>query len=267
MEDAKRFDSLSLWEKHSKSAVRVARKMGILEEATSHMTKNKKWSIQDLIEDAKKYSTRSEWAANSNAYHYAKRRKILDICCSHMSKPPAHNKKWNHQNALEEARKYKTRGEWIKKSSASYRYCRDNNLLDEARSQMPHQSGTSIPEKELFVMIKNKYPKAQTAWFQVKDPEFAPAKRFQLDIYIPELRKGIEFNGDYWHSFDGLARSRKPKGWTDIQIENYHELKKVFFQKKQIQFIEIWENDWKTNREQCLLKIFSFLEGSHGSDT
>jgi len=264
--DSKKYTSLSEWELHSKAAVRKARQLGILEEVSAHMKKNKKWSNKEIIEDARKYKTKTEWAKNSKAYYYAKKRNIFNACCGHMVKPTI-QKKWTTTTALDEASKYSTRGEWLKKSSASYRYCRDNGLLDLARGHMPHNSGVSIPEKDLLKIIRDKYPKAHSTYFTVKDPKFAPAKRFQLDIYIPELRKGIEFNGDYWHSFEGLARSRKPKGWSDDQILRYHDLKKNFFEHIGIPLFIVWEKQWKENPNNVINTVLNFLEVVHGTNT
>jgi len=53
----------------------------------------------------------------------------------------------------------------------------------------------------------------------------------ELDIYLPELKLAIEFNGLYWHS--------------DIYKEhNYHLNKTENCEKKGIQLIHIWEDEW-----------------------
>jgi len=61
-------------------------------------------------------------------------------------------------------------------------------------------------------------------------------KRFELDIYIPELKLGIEFNGVFWHS--ELYRNK-----------TYHLDKYLFFEKQDIKVIQIFENEWDFKQE------------------
>ena len=58
----------------------------------------------------------------------------------------------------------------------------------------------------------------------------------EIDIYLPEIKLGIEFNGLYWHNDDKLDK-------------NYHLNKLKYFEDKDIQIINVWEDDWDNNRE------------------
>ena len=53
----------------------------------------------------------------------------------------------------------------------------------------------------------------------------------ELDIYIPELRLAFEFNGLYWHN-------------ELYKDKNYHLNKTELCEKKGIQLIHIWEDNW-----------------------
>lgn len=53
----------------------------------------------------------------------------------------------------------------------------------------------------------------------------------ELDIYLPDLKLGFEYNGLYWHS-----DLYKPK--------NYHLEKTEMCEKRGITLIHIWEDDW-----------------------
>jgi len=55
---------------------------------------------------------------------------------------------------------------------------------------------------------------------------------YEIDVFIPELNLGFEFNGLYWHS--ELFKS-----------SDYHLNKTNYFKDKGIQLIHIWEDDWK----------------------
>lgn len=59
----------------------------------------------------------------------------------------------------------------------------------------------------------------------------------ELDIYMPELKIGIEFNGIYWHS-----EKKKPD-------KNYHQTKYLLAKEKNITLIMVWEDDYKKNPE------------------
>jgi len=53
----------------------------------------------------------------------------------------------------------------------------------------------------------------------------------EIDIYLPDLKLGFEFNGLYWHSEE----------WKD---KWYHINKTKYFEEKGIRIIHIWEDDW-----------------------
>ena len=72
-------------------------------------------------------------------------------------------------------------------------------------------------------------------------------KKYQIDIYLPELRLGFECNGLYWHS--ELYRDK-----------NYHINKFNFFKENDISIYNIWEDDWIYKKEiikDNILKIIS----------
>ena len=56
--------------------------------------------------------------------------------------------------------------------------------------------------------------------------------KYEIDIYLPEIKLGFEFNGLYWHS--ELFKS-----------SDYHSDKRSYFTDRGIRIINIWEDDWK----------------------
>ena len=58
----------------------------------------------------------------------------------------------------------------------------------------------------------------------------------EIDIYLPELSLGFEFNGIYWHG--ELYKDKK-----------YHQNKTLSCMNKGIQLIQIWEDDWIDNND------------------
>ena len=67
----------------------------------------------------------------------------------------------------------------------------------------------------------------------------------ELDIYIPTLNKAIEFNGEYWHSFDDQKYRDKQK---QIQCKE-----------KSIDLLTIWYQDWVDDREKQIQKLKGFI--------
>lgn len=91
----------------------------------------------------------------------------------------------------------------------------------------PINKAISIKEKQIYDFINSIY-----------DEEIIESYRnkLEIDIYLPKLKLGFEFNGLYWHSSD-----KKPK--------SYHLDKTEYFKSKGIRIIHIWEDDWDYKKE------------------
>lgn len=72
----------------------------------------------------------------------------------------------------------------------------------------------------------------------------------EIDIYVPEKKFGIEFNGLYWHS------EAQGKGRT------YHQDKWLTAKEKGIHLIQIWEDDFRRNPQKVLNLITHKLGAS-----
>ena len=97
---------------------------------------------------------------------------------------------------------------------------------------------TSGNEMELCNFIKSIYS-------GVVIPGYRDTK--EIDIYLPDMKLGFEFNGLYWHS-----NSKKD--------DNYHLNKTNYFKEKDIRIIHIWEDDWKFKREIIESQIRNWLK-------
>jgi hypothetical protein len=233
-QEALKYTTRGEFRENNNNAYCVAQTRGILDDICSHMPKdskigkhshNFKWTDEKLQEEALKYTTRSEFYEKSGgAYKAICDKGILDQICSHMPKRTEQvgennpHFRWTFEKLQEEALKYKTRGEFREKNGSAYGTANDRNLLDDICSHMKPVINISSQEKSLFDSIKEKYPKTQRLKdTKVKIKDKSHIKGFDIDIYIPELRKGIEFDGRYWHSLDGLKRSRSHWPEEDIR--------------------------------------------------
>ena len=59
----------------------------------------------------------------------------------------------------------------------------------------------------------------------------------ELDIYIPEKRIAIEFNGDYWHS-------------SEFKDQNYHINKFLKCKENRILLVSIFKSEWNSKKEE-----------------
>ena len=95
------------------------------------------WTKQRVQEEAKKYSTRIEWRKASGAsYKVSLQSTWHEESCAHMVNGRAIPTKWNKANVLADAKKYKTIGEWQKKSSSAYTAASRKQWMSEATAHM-----------------------------------------------------------------------------------------------------------------------------------
>ena len=62
-------------------------------------------------------------------------------------------------------------------------------------------------------------------------------KRHELDIYLPELHLGIEFNGDYFHDYEKFP-----------EVKKNDDFKKIACESQGIKLITVWEHEWDDSR-------------------
>lgn len=96
------------------------------------------------------------------------------------------------------------------------------------------QSSVSKAEKEIYELLSNFYTKENMITINKSDREILYPN--ELDLYIPDLKVGIEFNGLYWHS--DVFRDSK-----------YHLNKLEQSKEKGIRLIQIFEDEWHNKRE------------------
>lgn len=91
-----------------------------------------------------------------------------------------------------------------------------------------HPINDSKPQREVYEFVKSIY-EGEIIYNDYKTFDKHSKGGFELDIYVPDKKVAIEFNGDYWHR-------NKPK--------NYHYNKFKACEEKGIRLIQIWEHKW-----------------------
>lgn len=93
---------------------------------------------------------------------------------------------------------------------------------------------TSFPEQALFFYVKKIFPDAINSYREIFD------NQMELDIYIPSINTGIEYDGVAWHKDKGLKR----------EALKYEKCRQIA-----IRLIRIKENIENCSSEDCLADI------------
>jgi hypothetical protein len=95
----------------------------------------------------------------------------------------------------------------------------------------PISDNSSLMQVDLLNFIKENYSGEILENKKILNP-------YEIDIFLPELNLGIEFNGIYWHSDAYKSSDYHLKKWQK-SIEN------------KINLITIWEDDWVIKKDIC----------------
>jgi len=101
----------------------------------------------------------------------------------------------------------------------------------------PIGNNSSIKEIELLKYIKLIYSGEVIGSYR---------DGLEIDIYLPELKIGFEFNGLYWHS-------------NQYKDKDYHSNKTEYFRERGIRIIHIWEDDWDLKNDIIKSQIKNWL--------
>ena len=144
---------------------------------------------------------------------------------------------------------------WICEESHSFtmevgRRCKRKDRCPECRKE----DFVSMGERELALYLENNN-------FVIETQNRTVIKPFEIDILIPYLQVGIEYNGDFWHSDQWLKKTHKKTA------KQYHSMKKKLCADANIILIFIWESDWKNNRKEVEEALILLLNTGELSPT
>ena len=106
-----------------------------------------------------------------------------------------------------------------------------HGFLPRCYKCFPKQQPVSNEEKTLVEFIEKLDIEIQTSCRKIIPP-------YELDIYIPEKKLAIEFDGLFWHSEK-----------ADAEV-SYHLVKNEMCEKLEIQLIHVFEDEWLFKRKQ-----------------
>lgn len=112
----------------------------------------------------------------------------------------------------------------------------ERNKLSQWCEDNPEKLFTSKAEQEIKDWIRTFYPSATK---HRQDGH-------EIDIFIPELKIGIEYNGLFWHS-------------ESTKVRTYHLEKTKHFQQLGIRIVHIFEHEWRDKKHQVQSYILSAI--------
>lgn len=119
-------------------------------------------------------------------------------------------------------------------------YYRVSSGISVCTNCFPISESSSIKQIDIYNFIKENYNGEIIT--NTKDY----INPYEIDIYLPELKLGFEFNGLYWHS-------------EKFKKEEYHLIKKQKAEDNNINLFTIWEDDWVIKKDICKSYILNKL--------
>ena len=96
---------------------------------------------------------------------------------------------------------------------------------------------TTQPEKDIQDLLNGKIE--YISHYRMKNNK-------EIDIFIPKLNMGIEFNGDYWHC-------------EKYKDKKYHQEKSLYATNENIFIYHIFEYEWKEKKQQIINQLNNLL--------
>lgn len=227
--EAKRFSSPGAWKKGSYDSYAAARHNKWSEACSAHMNKvNVEWTLDKCKAIAAAYAVCNHWKrGHHNSYSAAYRNNWLEECCAHMDKQEF----ISFQECKTNAANFATRSDWRDADKASYRAAQRNKWSELCTEHMGSPHTISSVEGRVFEYVQSICPDA------VRGERTILGGKFEIDIFVPSLMIGIEFNGLEWHCD---KRNRKL---------DYHQTKTNVAAGKGVTLVHIWSDEWRNKEE------------------
>ena len=157
------------------------------------------WTKERCIEEALKYDSRTDFKNKSSAcYSISTRNGWHNEICQHMTYKQLPNGYWTKEKCQEEALKYKTRGEFQKKSKSAYSVTHINGWLDEICQHMTYkQLPNGYWTKERCIEEALKYEMRNDFRINSKSAYLMTYKNGWLDEICQHMHREALLS-DYW---------------------------------------------------------------------
>jgi hypothetical protein len=246
--------------------------MKILDEICSHMPPplTEAYTYQELFDLAQSCDSRQQFRdEHAGAHAVACKRGILGKICEGM--PESKNQKHtmeevvvffakdNYKVVSREYKNANTPLETICPAGHTH-FVKYGDFYTGYRCSDCVLKNVSKMELELLETLKKYVPELIKKKFRVIVLDKLFIKAFEVDIYDPKKKTGIEFDGEHWHSFERMRKDPKKKKWSDEDLYNYHEIKdSALLNCHGVSVLHIREVDWKLDKQACIKRCLEFL--------
>jgi hypothetical protein len=126
---------------------------------------------------------------------------------------------------------------------------RTHQKIKELKIDYNRLSFISISEKQVLDIIKINIPESL-----IQENIRDVIKPYELDIYVPDYKLAIEYNGIYWHSYMSEKRASCTKQTQLYTCQSRHLQKTNACQSKGIKLLHIFETEWINPIKQNIWK-------------
>lgn len=103
----------------------------------------------------------------------------------------------------------------------------------------------SKPEREIFELVRAKFPDTQHG-----PRRLLRTKSFQLDVFVPSLKKAVEYDGGRWHRSDWAKKRGQPARDARKDAECVEA---------GIKLLRVRESEYLSHKEEAIDELMSFL--------
>lgn len=145
---------------------------------------------------------------------------------------------WMHQQYWVEGKSAQKISNSLNVDATSFRIILKNYKIVDNFTRT-YYCNKSIPEMELYDFIKSYKESAINSY------RLLPRTK-ELDIFIPELNLGFEYNGGYFHNESKVSKT-------------YHKDKVNYWNDLNVRVVQIWSDDWDNKKDLVKLMILNRL--------
>lgn len=126
------------------------------------------------------------------------------------------------------------------KMPSTRKLCISDSAINKKRATMRRNKTwkSSKPEDRLYEKLVKKYPSTQRQ---------APAGRWSMDFYIPEIDTYINLNGIYWHgrnrTENELISSVSTQDKVILETQRRDKKREAWFKERNLKLVIVWEDE------------------------
>jgi len=262
------FSDVETFKKENQYVYKLAHQMGLINENCSLTRKIRlDYTLDDFLKEVIKYKTKGEFREKNKAmYQACVKRPDFEQICSHMPKhvdQSGENNpffKWSDEDLHKEALKYDYLRDFREGSHSAYTICVQRKILRRVCSHMKRPKTISLQESKIFDEVLTYFNDTKKYYLtKLNIPGKPFIKRFEADVFVPSLMKGIEYDGKRYHSYEYMRADKSKAKWSDEDIRNYHDIKDKAFLTLGIEILHITQDKWKNDKPACIVLIEQFL--------